>query len=197
MSRRICTSAVLFGWRPGGRSGGALVAAGWRLCPDRVPLRSSGRLVDVTGFPEGPEASPGFLLWHLTLAWQRSITAVLAPLDLTHVQFVLLTCAWWCGQQGQAPNQLQLARQAGIDVKMTSQVLRRLEVKGLVGRKVDSADTRARRVRLTASGLALAQQAVVAVEQADGHFFDEEADVMLPALRRLALRAAGDAGSST
>jgi DNA-binding MarR family transcriptional regulator len=88
----------------------------------------------VTRYPQGPAASPGFLLWHLTLAWQRAVTAVLEPLGLTHVQFVLLACTWWLSSQGQVPNQLQLARQAGTDVKMTSQVERRLEAKGLLDR---------------------------------------------------------------
>jgi len=139
----------------------------------------------VTRYPEGPAGSPGFLLWHLTLAWQRAVTAVLEPLDLTHVQFVLLACAWWLGSQGQVPNQLQLARQAGTDVKMTSQVVRRLEAKGLLEREVDPADTRARRLRLTAEGTTLAQRAITAVEQADAQFFGTEAAAVTSLLQRM------------
>jgi DNA-binding MarR family transcriptional regulator len=130
-------------------------------------------------------ASPGFLLWHLTLAWQRAVAAVLAPLGLTHVQFVLLACAWWLGGQGQVPNQLQLARQAGTDVKMTSQVVRRLEAKGLLDRQVDPDDTRARRLRLTAEGDRLARRAIAAVEQADAKFFGAEAAEVTSLLQRL------------
>jgi DNA-binding MarR family transcriptional regulator len=110
----------------------------------------------MTRFPEGPATSPGFLLWRLTLAWQRAICAALAPLGLTHVQFVLLACAWWLGEHGQVPNQLELARLAGTDVKMTSQVVRKLETKLLLRREVDPADTRARLLRLTVEGAALA-----------------------------------------
>ncbi len=131
----------------------------------------------MTRYPQGPAASPGFLLWHLTLAWQRAVAAVLEPLDLTHVQFVLLACAWWLGTQGQVPNQLQLARQAGIDVKMTSQVVRRLEAKGLLHRQVDPGDSRARRLRLTAEGARLSQRAIAAVEQADAQFFGTAAAI--------------------
>ncbi|MFD8889410.1 MarR family winged helix-turn-helix transcriptional regulator [Streptomyces sp. NPDC059558] len=118
-----------------------------------------------------PGESPGFLLWHATLRWQREIAAALAPLDLTHVQFVLLACTWWLNSQGEHPNQLALARQAGTDVKMTSQVLRTLENKGLVAREVDPADTRAKRLRVTDAGADLAPRAIAAVEGADAQFF--------------------------
>jgi DNA-binding MarR family transcriptional regulator len=110
---------------------------------------------------------------------------VLEPLGLTHVQFVLLACAWWLGRQGQVPNQLQLARQAGTDVKMTSQVVRRLEAKGLLDRQVDPGDTRARRLRLTAAGDRLARRAIAAVEQADAEFFGTDAAEVTSLLQRL------------
>ncbi|MFE9841122.1 MarR family winged helix-turn-helix transcriptional regulator [Streptomyces goshikiensis] len=118
-----------------------------------------------------PGESPGFLLWHVTLRWQRDIAAALTPLDLTHVQFVLLACTWWLNGQGGRPNQLAVARQAGTDVKMTSQVLRTLEKKGLIEREVDPADTRAKRLRVTALGAELAPRAIAAVEEVDARFF--------------------------
>ncbi|MGO4462789.1 MarR family winged helix-turn-helix transcriptional regulator [Streptomyces sp. M-16] len=135
-----------------------------------------------------PADSPGFLLWHATLRWQRDIAAALAPIGLTHVQFVLLACAWWLNGQGEHPNQLALARQAGTDVKMTSQVLRALEQKGLVEREVDPADTRAKRLRVTEAGAELAPRAIAAVEAVDAEFFRVvPLDEALPLLRRLAL----------
>ncbi|WP_328964489.1 MarR family winged helix-turn-helix transcriptional regulator [Streptomyces virginiae] len=121
--------------------------------------------------PLSPGESPGFLLWHATLRWQRDIAAALAPLDLTHVQFVLLACTWWLNGQGERPNQLAVARQAGTDVKMTSQVLRTLEHKGLVEREVDPADTRAKRLSVTDAGAELAPRAIAAVERVDAEFF--------------------------
>ncbi|MER6564039.1 MarR family winged helix-turn-helix transcriptional regulator [Streptomyces sp. NPDC001027] len=122
--------------------------------------------------PLAPEDSPGLLLWHATLRWQRDIAAALAPLELTHVQFVLLACTWWLNSQGEHPNQLAVARQAGTDVKMTSQVLRTLEVKGLIERETDPADTRAKRLRVTDVGAELAPRAIAAVELADARFFE-------------------------
>jgi DNA-binding MarR family transcriptional regulator len=119
----------------------------------------------------GPQDSPGYLLWHATLRWQRQVTAALAPLGLTHVQFVLLACLSWLQEQDMEPNQLTLATQAGTDVTMTSQVLRALEGKGLVARRTDPADSRAKTVRLTTAGSRLARRALVVVEDADERFF--------------------------
>jgi len=139
----------------------------------------------MTRYPDGPAGSPGFLLWHVTLQWQRAIATALQPLNLTHVQFVLLACAWWLHEQDQTPNQMALARQAGTDVKMTSQVVRTLEAKGLLRREVDPADTRARRLRLTPQGTHLAQRALAAVEQVDAEFFGQEVTGLTATLRRL------------
>ncbi|MEV6616998.1 MarR family transcriptional regulator [Streptomyces sp. NPDC051051] len=134
-----------------------------------------------------PGDSPGFLLWHATLRWQRDIAAALGPLDLTHVQFVLLACTWWLNARGEHPNQLAVARQAGTDVKMTSQVLRALETKGLIEREVDPADTRAKRLRVTSTGAELAPRAIAAVENVDARFFQPVAhDDAVTLLSRLA-----------
>jgi DNA-binding MarR family transcriptional regulator len=136
--------------------------------------------------PLHPNDSPGFLLWHATLRWQRGIAQALAPLDLTHVQFVLLACTWWLNEQGERPTQIALAGQAGTDIKMTSQVLRSLERKGLIEREVDTADTRARRLRATRRGARLAPRAIAAVERVDSHFFaDVPKREALRFLRRL------------
>jgi DNA-binding MarR family transcriptional regulator len=136
-----------------------------------------------------PETSPGFLLWHVTLRWQRAVAAALGPLGLTHVQFVLLACTWWLNTHGGTdPNQLAVARQAGTDVKMTSQVLARLEARQLIVRAVDPADTRAKLLRITPAGATLAQQAITVVDAVDDEFFGAVADrpgltEMLAALR--------------
>jgi DNA-binding MarR family transcriptional regulator len=140
--------------------------------------------------PLDSEESPGFLLWHVTLRWQREMAAALAPLGLTHVQFVLLATTWWLNSRGEDPNQLGVARHAGTDVKMTSEVLRKLEAKGLIVRAVDAADTRAKRLWVTERGADVAERAVAAVEAADAEFFraTPDPDAVLGMLRLLARR---------
>ena len=137
-----------------------------------------------------PGDSPGFLLWHATLRWQRAISGALTPLDLTHVQFVLLACTWLLNERGERPTQVALAAQAGTDVKMTSQVVRSLETKGLLEREHDPDDARARRLRVTARGKKLAPRAIAVVEAVDREYFTVTAGDALPMLRALARRPA-------
>jgi DNA-binding MarR family transcriptional regulator len=89
---------------------------------------------------DAPERSPGFLLWRVTLSWQRRMRAALAPHDLTHVQFVLLASLWWLQEHGGGPpTQAQLAEQAGTDLMTTSQVARKLADRQLLAREADPA----------------------------------------------------------
>ena len=141
----------------------------------------------MTRFADGPVESPGFLLWHATLRWQRAVAAALQPLDLTHVQFVLLACTWWAARSGDAPNQAGVARQAGTDPKMTSEVLARLEAKGLVNRNTDPTDARAKLLEVTGPGAELATRAIAVVETVDAEFFgDEPTRDVVAMLQRLA-----------
>jgi DNA-binding MarR family transcriptional regulator len=124
-----------------------------------------------------PGESPGFLLWRVTLRWQRAMVAALRPLGLTHVQFVLLASSWWLtGVAGEKPSQRRLAEHAATDPMMTSQVLRVLEGRGLVTRTADPSDSRALRVAATDSGARLAQEAIRVVETADAEFFARAGD---------------------
>ena len=137
----------------------------------------------------GPADSPGFLLWHATLGWQRGLVAALKPLGLTHVQFVLLACVWWLNDAGggASPSQRRVADQAGTDPMMASQVLRALEARGLVTRFTDPADARVRRLDVTPQGSKLAREAIRLVEAADETFFAAVPDrgALLDTLRRL------------
>ena len=113
---------------------------------------------------------------------------VLAPHGLTHVQFVLLASLWWLeGHDDHPATQARLAQQAGTDPMMTSQVTRKLEARGLLKRAVDPADSRARQLRLTATGRALVGRALSDVEAADDDYFASLGN--LEALRALGARS--------
>ena len=136
-----------------------------------------------------PGDSPGLLLWRATLSWQRQITAVLKPLHLTHVQFVLLASTWWLTHiAGETPSQRRIADHANTDPMMTSQVIRALAARNLITREPDPGDSRAMLIGVTQEGAALAQQAIVLVEQCDRTFFGAVPDqgALMGTLRALA-----------
>lgn len=120
---------------------------------------------------EGPEHSPGFLLWQVSTKWRREIETALATLNLTHPQFVLLASLGWLTRHNTDVTQAELARHCNTDVNMTSQVLRSLERRGYIERHRRKDDERSKFPRLTKKGAKLVEQAIPLVEQVDDHFF--------------------------
>jgi len=118
-----------------------------------------------------PEQNPGFLLWQVSMAWQRQLKQSLDPLGITLTQFVLLAGVQWLTRADAPCTQKELATYANTDPMMTSKVLRTLQGKGIVARSEDTRDSRAKTIRLTPAGQALRQEAMKRVEQADARFF--------------------------
>ncbi len=116
------------------------------------------------------EDSTGLLLWRVSNRWQAAQRAALKPHGLTHAQFVLLASLAWLDVDGPITQQA-LAGHAAADPMMTSQVLRVLEARGLVAREPHPSDARARALRVTAAGEALANRANADVEACDQRFF--------------------------
>lgn len=140
---------------------------------------------------ERPEQSPGFQLWRASNRWQAHMRRTLAPLELTHVQFVILAVTAWLTRNGGSVTQTEVAEAAAIDPMMNSQVIRTLEARGLLMRAPDRKDLRARRLNLTEQGLRLTKEALRCVEAADAEFFgtlNKEVETLTPLLLRLAAK---------
>lgn len=135
---------------------------------------------------EGPELSPGFLLWQVSTKWRRQLEAALSKLGLTHPQFVLLASLGWLIRNGAAVSQIDLARYCQTDIAMTSQVLRSLERKGHIERQQREGDGRSKFPRLTQSGAKLIEQAIPLVEKVDRKFFKKlEEETWIEILQKL------------
>ncbi len=116
-------------------------------------------------------ASPGFLLWQVSMVWQRKVSASLKPHSFTQAQFVLLASLMWLSRQEKNITQVHLAQHAKMDVMTVSQVLRTLEKKKYLLREAHPQDTRAKVLRLTKTGEAHARKLVPIVENLDDEFF--------------------------
>ncbi|OYU97333.1 MAG: MarR family transcriptional regulator [Bacteroidetes bacterium B1(2017)] len=115
--------------------------------------------------------SSGFLLWQVTMLWQRKIKKELDKLGITHTQFVLLASLAWLSKTNKNVTQIDIANQSKTDRMMVSKVLRTLEEKGFLSRQEHETDTRAKTITLSKEGKVLLQKAIKNVEQVDTEFF--------------------------
>ena len=120
---------------------------------------------------EGPQQSPGFLLWQVSTKWRRAIESALKKIDLTHPQFVLLANLGWLTRNNKDVSQVELSRHCKTDINMTSQVLRTLERKGYIKRQKRIGNERSKFSHITEKGAQLIEQAIPLVEAVDHKFF--------------------------
>ncbi len=114
------------------------------------------------------EDSPGFLLWRVSTLWSKITTVVLKPLGLTHPQFIILSIVDWLTDKGSSLE--EIGRQAILDPKTTSHLLRSLQVKGLIELSHMS-DEKNKFPQLTIAGTEMLAKAVTIVESSDEAFF--------------------------
>lgn len=102
---------------------------------------------------EVPENSLGFLLWQVSQSWRRHFVAGLKPLELTDLEFCVLSGVnHLANRTGEPPTQVAVASYFAVNVMTVSQLVRRLEKRGLIRRRRHATDTRARSLSLTAVG---------------------------------------------
>src|SRR5271155_1923604 len=117
-----------------------------------------------------PEDSLAYLLWHVTHGWIRRLNATLAPIGMTHLQFILMASPAWLARSGSV-SQSRLAHFCTMDPMLVSKTLRTLERHGMLLRKSDPDDNRAKRLQLTKRGLSLFIRALPDIDLAYDEFF--------------------------
>ncbi|THA71085.1 MarR family transcriptional regulator [Streptomyces sp. A0958] len=110
-------------------------------------------------------ATPGFLVWRLSMKWRVALDRALAPLGLTHAQYSLVASLLGMERAGLRPSQRALAEHTGLEALYVSKLARGLEAAGLVERAADPSDSRAVQLSLTVEGRAATGRAVEVVRQ--------------------------------
>ena len=105
---------------------------------------------------------PGFLIRRLHQIHLALFAEECAPFGVTPVQFSIMTAA--AAQPGL--EQVALAQEVGVDRTTLTNVVTRLERRGLVARHAAESDRRIKRVSLTADGRALLARMTGAAERA-------------------------------
>jgi DNA-binding MarR family transcriptional regulator len=133
--------------------------------------------------------TPGYLVWRLAMKWRVAVDRALAPLGLTHAQYVLLASLYGLDRAGQRPSQRELADQTGLEALYVSKLARALDADGLIERTRDPADTRTVRLTLTGRGREVVRPAITTVgkllDQLLAPLGDERTDVLVRELTLL------------
>ena len=119
-----------------------------------------------------PENSLGFLLWQVSQNWRRHFVAELKAVDLTDLEFCVLSGVnHLTRRNGEAPTQVAVANYFVVNVMTVSQLVRRLEKRGLIRRRRHATDTRARILSLTAAGERTLGDALMLADEIHRTFF--------------------------
>jgi MarR family transcriptional regulator, organic hydroperoxide resistance regulator len=98
------------------------------------------------------------------MKWRVAVDRALAPLALTHAQYVVLSTLFGMARAGQRPSQRELADSTGLEALYVSKLVRALDADGLVERTRDTVDTRTVRLALTDRGRAVVEPAMAEVQ---------------------------------
>lgn len=121
---------------------------------------------------EQPEDSPGYLLWQVTMMWQREIRTALEKHNISHAQFVIMATLLWFDYQKIEITQILIVKHTKLDKMTVSKSLKELDLLDFVSRIENEIDTRAKNVRLTPKGKNILNILIPLVENIDNKFFD-------------------------
>ncbi|MDT0567739.1 winged helix DNA-binding protein [Streptomyces sp. DSM 3412] len=117
-------------------------------------------------------ATPGFLVWRLSMKWRVAVDRAVAPLGLTHAQYALVASLYGMHRDGLRPSQRQLADHTGLEALYVSKLARALETAGLLERERDPRDPRAVRLALTEQGREATRRAIEVVQELMGQLLE-------------------------
>ncbi|WP_298163265.1 MarR family winged helix-turn-helix transcriptional regulator [Brevundimonas sp.] len=135
------------------------------------------KLSEISGYTSSYDVL-GYQLRLMSSIWHRKLNAGLAEIDLTEMQFVLLIGLGWLLEANvKGVTQRELADACGCSTALASQVMQKLDKKGLVDISSHAKDARARVVSLSKTGEERLKQAVGILRKADEEFRADDPEV--------------------
>lgn len=121
---------------------------------------------------EDTQKLPGALLWRVSKLWQSTMHGTLTGLGLSSTNAIVLSNILRLELEGKDVTQSQLAALCSVDRMTASTILRALEAKGFIERKVHGADKRSIELTLTSEGRTVAHEALRRVSDVHQKFFE-------------------------
>lgn len=130
-------------------------------------------------------SSAGYLANHVARLFARELAEAVRPLGLAPAQFMVLLELW----RDEGLTQKDLVGRLDVEQATMAATLARMERDGLIERRPDQTDARARRIQLTARARALQEPALAAAKDVNARaltgFSEAEREVLLSGLRRI------------
>lgn len=130
-------------------------------------------------------SSAGYLANHVARLFARELAEAVRPLGLAPAQFMVLLELW----REEGLTQKDLVGRLDVEQATMAATLARMERDGLIERRPDQADARARRIQLTAQARALQEPALATAKGVNARalagFSEDEREVLLSGLRRI------------
>lgn len=130
-------------------------------------------------------SSAGYLANHVARLFARELAEAVRPLGLAPAQFMVLLELW----REEGLTQKDLVGRLDVEQATMAATLARMERDGLIERRPDQADARARRIQLTVRARALQEPALAAAKSVNARalagFSEAEREVLLSGLRRI------------
>lgn len=130
-------------------------------------------------------SSAGYLANHVARLFARELAEAVRPLGFAPAQFMVLLELW----REEGLTQKDLVGRLDVEQATMAATLARMERDGLIERRPDQADARARRIQLTASARALQEPALAAAKSVNARalagFSEAESEALLAGLRRI------------
>jgi DNA-binding MarR family transcriptional regulator len=130
-------------------------------------------------------SSAGYLANHVARLFARELAEAVRPLGLAPAQFMVLLELW----REEGLTQKDLVGRLDVEQATMAATLARMDRDGLIERRPDQADARARRIQLTSRARALQEPALAAAKGVNARaltgFSEEEREALLSGLRRI------------
>lgn len=118
-----------------------------------------------------PQQSIGFQFWKLHKKWQKQVSAILTPHNITHTQFIMLASIAWFEEQQTSPSQTQVCKLMNLGKMTFSKAIRQLESTHLIHRKQSNVDARSVSLSLTREAMDIMPQLMHVIESIDKQIF--------------------------
>ena len=129
--------------------------------------------------------SAGFMANHMARLFAIALQRRIKPLGLAPAQFMVLVELW----QGDGLTQRELVERLDVEQATMANTLQRMERDGLIERKPDPQDQRARRIMLTGKARALQEPAIAAALETNadalGELSEYEADQLINLMEKV------------